>query len=51
MAHICNPTYFRSRDQEDHGSNPAQANSSQDPIFKNTNNKIHKTGLVDWLKW
>jgi hypothetical protein len=31
------------RDQEDHGSKPAKANSSQDPIMK-------KKGLVECLK-
>jgi hypothetical protein len=36
------------RDQEDHVSRPAQANSFQDPISKR---KIHhKKGLVEWLK-
>jgi hypothetical protein len=27
MAHICNPRYLGGRDQEDHGSKPAWANS------------------------
>jgi hypothetical protein len=34
VAHACNPSYSGSGDQEDHGSKPAQANSSQDPISK-----------------
>jgi hypothetical protein len=34
VAHTCNPGYSGSRDQEHHGSKPAQANSSQDPISK-----------------
>jgi hypothetical protein len=34
VAHTCNPSYSGGRDQEDCGSKPAQANSSQDPIFK-----------------
>jgi hypothetical protein len=34
VAHICNPSYSGGRDQEDYGSKPAQANSSQDPISK-----------------
>jgi hypothetical protein len=34
----------RSRDQEDHGSKPAQANSLWDFILK------LKKGLVEWLK-
>jgi hypothetical protein len=31
MAHACNPSYLGGRDQEDHGSRPAWAKSSQDP--------------------
>jgi hypothetical protein len=34
VAHICNPSYSGGRDQEDHSSKPAQANSSWDPISK-----------------
>jgi hypothetical protein len=34
VAHSCNPSYSRSRDQEDHGWKPAWANSSRDPILK-----------------
>jgi hypothetical protein len=39
VAHTCNPRYSGGRDQEDHGSKPAQANSLRDPISKilNTN--------------
>jgi hypothetical protein len=48
VAHACNPTYSVGRDQEDHGSKPAQANSSRDPISKKP---ITKIGLVEWLKW
>jgi hypothetical protein len=44
VAHTCNPSYSGGRDQEDHGSEPAWANSSKDPILK-----IQK-GLVEWLK-
>jgi hypothetical protein len=33
-AHACNPSYSGGRNQEDHGSKPAQANSSPDPILK-----------------
>jgi hypothetical protein len=32
VAHICNPGYSGGRDQEDHSSKSAQANSSWDPI-------------------
>jgi hypothetical protein len=35
VAHACNPSYSGSREQEDHGSKPAQANSLQDTILKN----------------
>jgi hypothetical protein len=28
VAHTCNPSYSGGRDQEDHGSKPAQAKSS-----------------------
>jgi hypothetical protein len=35
MTHTYNPSYSGSRDQEDGGSKPAWANSSQDPILKN----------------
>jgi hypothetical protein len=32
VAHACNPSYSRGRDQEDHDLKPAQANSLWDPI-------------------
>jgi hypothetical protein len=35
MAHACNPSYSGGRDQ-DGGSRPAWANSSRDPISRNT---------------
>jgi hypothetical protein len=35
VAHACNPSYSVGRDQEDHGSKPAQANSWRDPVTKN----------------
>jgi hypothetical protein len=47
VTYSCNPSYLGGRDQEDHGLRPAQANSSQDPILKNTQ---HKKGLLEWLK-
>jgi hypothetical protein len=34
VVHTCNPSYSRSRDQENQGSKPAHANSSQDAILK-----------------
>jgi hypothetical protein len=42
-----NPSYSGGRDQEIHGLKPACANSSQDPISKNS---ITKIGLVELLK-
>jgi hypothetical protein len=48
VAHTYNPSYSGGRDQEDHGSKPAQANSSRGPILKKK--KITKIGLVEWLK-
>jgi hypothetical protein len=47
VANACNPSYSGGRDQEGHGSKPAWANSSQDPILEKT---FHKKGLVEWLK-
>jgi hypothetical protein len=49
VAHTCNPSYSGGRDQEDHGSKPAQTNSSTRPYFKKKK-KITKVGLVEWLK-
>jgi hypothetical protein len=34
MAHAYNPSYSGGRDQKDDSSNPAQVNSSQQPILK-----------------
>jgi hypothetical protein len=34
VTHTCNPSYSGGRDQEDHSSNPALANSSQDSVSK-----------------
>jgi hypothetical protein len=42
-----NPSYSGGRDQEDHGSKPAQANSSVSPCLEKPFTKI---GLVEWLK-
>jgi hypothetical protein len=44
VAHICNPSYLGGRDQKDHGSKPAQANSSARPYLKKP---FAKTGLVE----
>jgi hypothetical protein len=48
VAHTCNPSYSGGRDQEDHGSKPAQANNLGDPILK-IPNTIKE--LKEWLKW
>jgi hypothetical protein len=34
VAHTCNPSYSRGRDQEVYSSKPARANSSRDPVLK-----------------
>jgi hypothetical protein len=34
MAHTCNPSYSRDRDQEDFSSKPGQTNSLLEPILK-----------------
>jgi hypothetical protein len=34
VAHACNPSYSRGREQEDHCSKSAWANSSRNPILK-----------------
>jgi hypothetical protein len=48
VAHTCNPSYSGGRDQEDQGSKPALANSSQDLSSKKK--PITKIGLVEWHK-
>jgi hypothetical protein len=42
MAHAHNPGYSRVRDQEDHSSKPAQANSSSRPYLEKpfTKNRV-----------
>jgi hypothetical protein len=47
VAHTCNPNYSGGRDQENWGSKPAQTNSSQKPISRQSFTKI---GLVERLK-
>jgi hypothetical protein len=47
MVHAYNPSYPGGRNQEDHGSKPAQANSSTRPYLKKPFTEI---GLVEWLK-
>jgi hypothetical protein len=47
VAHTSNPSYSGGRDQEDHGSKLARANSSTRPYFEKN---LHKKQLVDWLE-
>jgi hypothetical protein len=47
VAHVYNPTYLGSRDQEDHGLKPAWANTSVIPYLEKTH---HEKGLVECLK-
>jgi hypothetical protein len=44
VSHAYNPSYSGGRDQEDLGSQPIQANSSQDPILKKTQKPITEKG-------
>jgi hypothetical protein len=39
VAHTCNPSYSRGRDQEDHGSNPAPSKEFSRPYLKNLSQK------------
>jgi hypothetical protein len=55
VAHAYNPAYSGGTDQEDHGSKPAQANSSRDPISKIPNTKqgwwIDSSGRASMRPW
>jgi hypothetical protein len=44
VSHTCNPSYSGSRDQEDHSSKPAWANSPEDPILKKKVKTIIRKG-------
>jgi hypothetical protein len=51
VAPVCDSSYSGGRDQEDHSSKPALANSLQDPISKwISKTSITKKRLVKWLK-
>jgi hypothetical protein len=39
VAHVCNPSYSRGRDQEDHDLRLALAKKKQNPISKIPNTK------------
>jgi hypothetical protein len=41
-----NPSYSGDRDQEDHGSKPAQANSTRDPISKKSPSPKRADGVA-----
>jgi hypothetical protein len=47
VVHACNPSYSGGRDQENHGSKPAQANSFARPYLEKSSTKV---GQVEWLK-
>jgi hypothetical protein len=47
VAHACNISYSEGRDQEDHGSKPAQAHNSTRPCLEKP---IIKIGLVEGFK-
>jgi hypothetical protein len=46
VAHSCNPSYSRGRDQEDLGFKLAKVNSSGDPILKKTHHKKRAGGVA-----
>jgi hypothetical protein len=46
VAHFYNPNYSGGRDQEDCGSKPAWANSSQEPISKKIHHKKRAGGVA-----
>jgi hypothetical protein len=50
VAHTCNPSYSGGRDQGDHSSRPASANSSGDPILKKNITKKSAGGVAPVLK-
>jgi hypothetical protein len=43
---LTHPSYSGDKDQEDHGSKPACAKSSQDPISKKNPSQKNRTGRV-----
>jgi hypothetical protein len=47
VAHVCNLSYSESRDQEDHGLKPPQANSFSRLYLKKP---FTKKRVVEWLK-
>jgi hypothetical protein len=51
LAHTCNLSYSGSRNQEDHSSKPAQANSSPDPVLKKPFTKKSWWSGLRWRPW
>jgi hypothetical protein len=49
VAPACNPSYSGDSDQEDHHSKPAQANSLQGPISKNTQHSKRASGMAQGI--
>jgi hypothetical protein len=46
VAHAYNPSYSGGRDQENHGSKSAQANSLKNPISKEKSSQKRADGVV-----
>jgi hypothetical protein len=46
VAHTYNPSYSGGRDQENHSSKPARANSSRDPFLKKHIKKNRAGGVA-----
>jgi hypothetical protein len=51
VTHSYNPSYSRSRDQEDHDSKPAWADCSRDPISNilNTKRAVRVSQVIEHL--
>jgi hypothetical protein len=49
VAHICNPSNPRGRDQEDRGLKPAWANCSTRPYLKKTHHKKRAGGVAQGI--
>jgi hypothetical protein len=51
VAHNCNPSYSGGRDQEDHSSKPAQANSFGDPISQRNPSQKRASGVAQVIEF
>jgi hypothetical protein len=49
MAHTCNPSYSGGRDQEESGSKPALANSSERPPSQKNLHKKRASGVAQGI--